>query len=504
VKFVVAMMEHETNTFSSLPTPFEAFAGPTGLPEPPSGQAAIETWGGADMGFSAFLALAREEGAEIDVPIAAYAEPSGPVADAAFERIAGQICAAVAKGCDAVLLDLHGAMVTESRDDGEGALLARIRQVAPQVPIAVSLDFHTNLTAEMVANATVITGYCTYPHVDMPETARRAGRTLLRALRGEVRPRMVWGALPLLTHMIRQTPAKQPMKDVMDLALAAEGAGGVLNASVFGGFPLADIPHAALSALIVGEEGDAAAEALLQEILALAWERRPDFIFETEPVARTIERAKALTDGPVILADEGDNCGAGGSMDDMTVIAEILRQGLSDVAAGPIWDPQALAIMREAGVGAEVTVAVGGRTDSPAISLKGRPLTLSGTVRNVTDGRFRIEGPMMTGFEVDLGGSAVLDTGPVQVLVSGERAEPFDLTFMTHAGIDPRAKTYVVVKSRQHFRAGFEPIARHILMVSGPGVCGSDYGQFPFRKLTRPIYPLDPETAYSPPRGGEG
>ena len=502
MKFVVAMMQHETNTFSPLPTPYEAFAGPTGLPEPPSGQAAIETWGTADMGFSAFLALAREEGAEVTVPIAAYAEPSGPVADEAFERISARICEAVAGGCDAVLLDLHGAMVTESHDDGEGELLARVRRVAPEVPIAVSLDFHTNLTAAMVENATVITGYRTYPHVDMLETGRRAGRTLMRALRGEVRPRMVWGALPLLTHMIKQTPARQPMKDVMDLALAAEGAGRVLNASILGGFPLADIPHASLSALVVGEEGDERADALLREVLALAWERRADFVFETEPVARTIERAKALADGPVILADEGDNSGAGGSMDDMTVIAEVLRQGLSDVVAGPIWDPRALAVMREAGVGTEVTLPVGGRTDSPSIGLTGRPLTLSGSVRAVTDGRFRIEGPMMTGFEVDLGGSALLDTGPVQVLVSGERCEPFDLTFMTHAGIDPRTKKYVLIKSRQHFRAGFEPIARHILMVSGPGVCGSDYGQFPFRKLRRPIYPLDPDTTYDPPQTG--
>ena len=177
------------------------------------------------MAIGAFLDLAESRSAEISVPVVAYAEPSGRVLDTAFERIAERICSAVASGCDAVLLDLHGAMVTESWDDGEGELLRRIRAVDADVPIGVALDFHTNLTRNMVENATVITGYRTYPHVDMYETGRRAGQVLLRALKGEVEPRIVWGALPIITHLIRQTPARQPMKDVMDLAIAAEERG---------------------------------------------------------------------------------------------------------------------------------------------------------------------------------------------------------------------------------------------------------------------------------------
>ena len=225
-------------------------------------------------------------------------------------------------------------------------------------------------------------------------------------------------------------------------------------------------------------------------------------MFETEPVSRSIEKAKAMSgEGPVILADEGDNCGAGGSVDDMTVIKEVLHQGLGNVTAGPIWDPEAVAAMTEAGVGAKVTVSIGGKTDSPMIGLMGEPLVLTGIVKNLTDGRFRIEGPMMTGFKVDLGGTAVLDTGSMELVVSSERCEPSDLTFLTHAGVDPRLKDYVILKSRQHFRAGFEPIARHIIVVSGPGVCSSDYGQFPFRNLRQPIYPLDPDTKWSATEG---
>ncbi len=498
MKIVAAVMQHETNTFSSLPTPYEAFAGATGLAEPPTGEDAVAAYGGTDCPFAAFLDLARAEGAEVATPIAAYAEPSGPVADAAFERISERICDAVAAGCDAVMLDLHGAMVCESHDDGEGELLRRIRHVAPDVPIAVGLDFHSHITAAMAENATVITGYRTYPHVDMYETGRRAGQVLLRALKGEVEPRIVWGALPLLTHLVRQTPARQPMKDVMDLAIAAEADGRVLSASVFGGFPYADIPHVSLSAVVVADGRDPAAEGLLNEVLALAWQRRADFVFRPEPLAASIAHAKDLGGGPIVIADHGDNSGAGGPSDDMSVIAEMLDQGLSDIVAGPIWDPEAVAILHEAGPGAQVSLEVGGKTATPSLGLAGRGLKLSGTVTSLSDGRFTITGPMMTGFAIDLGRTAVLDTGPLELIVSAHRCEPYDLGYIRHTGIDPAKKRYVVVKSRQHFRAGFEPIARHIVLAAGPGVCSSDHESFPFSRLKRPIYPFDPETTWSP------
>jgi microcystin degradation protein MlrC len=500
MRFVIAMMQHETNSFSPLPTPYEAFAGGTGHDLPPAGEEAIAAYGGTGFPFAAYLDLAREEGAETVIPIAANAEPSGPVAASAFETIAEKICGAVAAGCDAVMLDLHGAMVTETCYDGEGELLRRIRRVAPEVPIAVALDFHANLSPDMVANATVITGYCTYPHVDMYETGLRAGRSLLRALRGEVRPVMAWGNLPMLTHMIRQTPARQPMKDIMDAAMGAEAEGRVLNASVFGGFPLADVPHAGLAAVVVGDGEAGGAAALKDEMLELAWRRRADFVFDPEPLETSIANARALPDGPIVLADHGDNAGAGGNHDDMTVVREIRRQGLRDVAVAPICDPEAVAILFEAGTGAEVTLPVGGKVDSPRIHLQGRPLELTGRIAKLTDGSFTISGPMMTNFRMCIGRTALLDCGDMEILVSEKRCEPYDLGFFTHAGIDPTRKKYLLVKSRQHFRAAFEPIAKHIVLVAGPGVCSSDYGLFPFTKLRRPIYPLDPSMDLVPQR----
>src|SRR2546428_988371 len=158
------------------------------------------------------------------------------------------IVGAVRGGCDAAFLALHGAMVAEHTDDGEGELLRRVRAVAPRLPIAVGLDFHAHMTSCMIDNAAVITGYRTSPHVDMAERAARAGRTLLRALDGEVAPVIAWASRPMMTSTLEHTPSRQPMKDITDMADAAETGGSVLNASVFGGFPHADIPHISCSA----------------------------------------------------------------------------------------------------------------------------------------------------------------------------------------------------------------------------------------------------------------
>src|SRR5690606_16218810 len=427
----------------------------------------------------------------------ANANPSGLVTREAYEQMAGEILAAVRAGCDAVMLDLHGAMVCEHLDDGEGELLARIRAIAPQMPIAVALDFHAQMTNRIVDNATVVTGYRTYPHIDMRLTGERAGRTLLRALAGEVEPRILWGRRPILSSTLSHTPSRNPMKDVMDRAIAAEAAGEVLNASVFGGFPQADIPHLGLSAVIVVDAAKADGEkkgiALRESLLDQAWERREDFMYRGEPLADSIARARLMTEGPVILVDHGDNTASGGTQDVMSVLEEVVKQQLDDVVAGPFCDPQAVSRMIEAGIGANVSIDVGGRVDMPALGLKGKPMPLSGKVAAITDGEFVVTGPMATGARVRMGRTAVLDTGRVQVVVSEGRVEPFDLGVFTHCGIDPRRKHYVLIKSRQHFRAGFEPIAKHIVMCDGDGCTASDLKLFKYTRIKRPLYPFDPD-----------
>lgn len=495
MRFVIAQMRHETNTFSPIATPLKAFSRGTGADGPAHGEAAIRASKNTNSAAAAFMDIVRSQGDEFTMPLLANAVPSGTVAADAFESMIESILSAVRAGCDAVMLDLHGAMVAEGFPDAEGELLKRIRAVSPGLPIAVALDFHANFSEALIANATVIAGYCTYPHIDVYETGARAARTLMAALRAEVSPVVLCRILPMLTHMLRQTPLDQPMKDIMDRAMAAEAGGEVLNASVFGGFPLADIPHVGLAIVIVADSARLkVARRLMDELADMAWSRRDDFIFAIEPMAESIARAKTLEGGPILLVDHGDNCGAGGCTDEMSVLDEVMQQGLDNVVAGPFWDPEAVAKMIEAGVGRNVTLAVGGKTDMPALRLKGRPLTLSGRVRCITDGAYQVTGPMFTGMQLSLGRTAVLDVDGVLVVVCEKPQEPFDTGVFTHAGIDLSRKKYILIKSRQHFRAGFEPIAKHILLVAGPGVCSSDYSQFPFKHLRRPIYPLDRDT----------
>jgi microcystin degradation protein MlrC len=483
-KIVVAMMMHETNTFSPVPTPLASF-------RPLAGEAAIAEFTDTNTQLGGFLQVARKAGAEIVVPVAAGAHPSGHVEKSAYEDMADAIVGAIRGGCDAAFLALHGAMVTEHLDDGEGELLRRIRAVAPRLPIALGLDFHAHMTAPMIEHATVVTGYRTYPHVDMGETGERAGRTLLRALDGEVQPVMVWGSRPMMTSTLVHAPSRQPMKDIMDLAIAAEASGAVLNASVFGGFPHADIPHISCSAVIVCDRAKDTGQALLDRLLEMAWERRKAFLYEGAPLARQIAHAKTLGEGPIILVDHGDNTASGGTQDVMSVIAEVERQGLEDVAAGPICDPGAVARILAAGTAASVTLPLGGKIDMPQINLPGRPHTVTGKVVRVTEGEFVVTGPMATGTRVRMGRTAVLDTGAMQIVISERRSEPFDLGVFTHCGIDPRRKRYVLIKSRQHFRAGFEPIARHIVLCDGDGCTSSDLRLFSYRRRPRPLYPFE-------------
>src|SRR5258708_36852127 len=257
----------------------------------------------------------------------------------------------------------------------------------------------------------------------------------------------------------------------MDMAIDAEKRGDVLNASVLGGFPQSDIPHLSCSAIVVCDGQIARGQALLERMLDLAWQRRADFLYKGAPLASQIAHARTLTEGPVILVD---NTASGGTQDVMSVVAEVMRQGLDDVLAGPICDPIAVARIVSTGTVASVTMDLGGRIDMPQLNLKGTPLTVTARVARITDGEFTVTGPMATGVRVRMGRTAVLDTGAMQLVVSEGRAEPSDLGVFTHAGIDPRRKRYGLIKSRQHFRAGFEPIPRHLRLCAGDGATSSD------------------------------
>jgi len=488
MRAVIAMMKHETNTFSPVPTPLARF----GRDGAWFGNSAEDAFRGTNTGMAAFLDLCHAAGAQIATPVAASASPSGKVPDAVYRRLSDAICEAVDRGCDALFLDLHGAMVAEGTDDGEGTLLARIRALRPDLPIAVALDLNTNLTAAMVDNATVLAGYKTYPHIDIYKTGERAGKLLLRALAGEIRPVMAWRRLPLLAHTLRMGTDDQPMRDLIARADGFERE-GLLDVSVFGGFPMADIPQPGFSVLAVADRDRTEAGRAVDVIADEAWRRRGEFVYRPEPLAQSVARAKTLAarGGPILLIDHADNCASGGTQDTMAVLAEALRQGLSDIAVFVICDPEAVATLLDAGIGARVTVALGGKLDMPAIGRKGEPLVLSGRVRGATDGEFTVTGPMMTGTRASLGRSVVFETEGASIIVCERNHEPWDLGCFRSLGIEPTEKTYLLLKSRIHYRAGFLPIAKAIVECDGVGVTSSNYALFPFAKVERPAYPLD-------------
>ena len=493
MKLVIAQMKHETNTFSPVPTPLARF-GVGG--DPPEGAAAVAAYRGTGAALAAFIELAEQAGATYEVPIAAAAWPSGPVDDVAFEHICGRICAAVARGCDAVLLDLHGAMVTQTHEDGEGELLRRIRAIAPDVPIGVALDMHTNLYDAMGQHATVMAGYQTYPHVDMYETGLRAGRAVLAQLAGRARPAMAFGRQAMLPHVMRQGSDDSPNRELQARCREME-AQGALCATVFVGFPNADITNAGLSAVVVTDNDPALARRWCDELLAMAWAAREQFVYRIEPLATSMARAQALAaakpagSGPVVLLDHSDNCASGGTMDTMTVLGAMLDAGLSDAAAFAIFDPQAVQQMAAAGVGQEVTLSLGGKLDMPAIGLKGQPRTVTGRVRRLCDGVYRNLGPMARGEMNSMGLTGVLEVQGIEIVVISNHVEPHDLAAFTAVGIAPERKRFLMLKSRVHWRAGLRSLAHAVVECAGTGVCTSDYALLGLHKVRRPIYPLD-------------
>ena len=494
MKLVIAQMKHETNTFSPVPTPLSRFAIESEVP--PEGEAAVAAYRGTGSALAAFIDLAEAAGADYQVAIAASAWPSGSVHDAAFEHISQRICDAVAQGCDAVLLDLHGAMVTESHEDGEGELLRRIRAVAPDVPIGVALDMHTNLYDELGQRSTVMAGYQTYPHVDMYGTGERAGRAILAQLAGKAQPSMAWGRKPMLPHVMRQGSDDSPNRELQARCREME-AQGAMCATVFVGFPNADIEMAGLSAVVVTDNDPAQAKAWCDELLDMAWAQREAFVYQLTPLDDSLNRAQAIAaekpaeSGPVVMLDHSDNCASGGTMDTMTVLGAMLDAKLDNAAAFAIYDPAAVKQMAAAGVGAEITLALGGKLDMPAIGLKGQPRTVTGQVKLLCDGLYRNRGPMSAGELNTMGACGVLQVGGVQVVVISNHVEPHDLAALEAVGIAPDRLKYLMLKSRVHWRAGLRALAHAVVDCAGTGVCTSDYALLNHRHVRRPIYPMD-------------
>lgn len=491
-KIVVARFNHETNTFSPIDTPLRAF-------NPMWNADAYRDQKGARTAMGAFLDIAESiPDTVIVTPVAAAANPSGTVSADAYDAICAAILDTVAQGCDAIMLDLHGAMVTQQADDGEGNLLEKIRRIAPTTPMCVALDLHGNLTQKMVDHCDIIVSFKTYPHIDMFETGLHAGRLLVDMLERRAAPVMAWRQLPILPHTLMSNTSAGAMQQAVEAARVAEAASGILAVSILAGFGLADFKDAGLSVVVVADRNAELADAVARRIADQMWAQRMGFIYAGEPLALSLQRAQALAAGPgrgpVLLLDHSDNVMSGGSCDTMDVLQAALQAGLSDIAVGPLCDPEAVAQLIEAGVGTRVTIALGNKTALKAQGLTKTPVVLSGTVLAISAGRFRVSGPIYTGSTVDMGRSALFDIGPAQIVVTEQRVEPYDFGVYTSIGIVPAEKTYLLLKSRMYCRPVFEPISKGLVECDSDtgGPTSSNYALFPFQKIRRPIFPLDP------------
>ncbi|MEA3400173.1 MAG: M81 family metallopeptidase [Armatimonadota bacterium] len=489
-RIAVAGFSHETNTFAQGLTTFDDFVRGRGFPGLMTGQALVRSLTGTATCTGAFLDAAEELGFEMLPLLWTFPQPSGLIEQGAYDRVLAMLLEELeaALPVDGVLLQLHGAMVTEQLEDAEGDILTRVREiVGPEVPVMATLDLHANISPLMVQQADALVGYDTYPHVDAYQRGRDAARLLMATMEGRVEPVAALAQVPMLIGPPRQCTLMSPMSDIIDLAHEAEGRSGILNVTVAGGFPFADIADCG-AAVVVTADGDAdLADAAAQEIAGAMWDRRDDFRVRLTPLADAIDHALRTGEGPVVLADGSDNPGGGAPCDGTVMLQALIEANAPRSTVAIIADAEAVAQAIKTGVGQQVTLQVGGKTDDR----HGPTLTLTGYVRLISDGRFANRGPMYTGVEADMGRTVVFVVGEVEVVLTEQRIQPYDCEALRSVGIEPRERLLIGLKSAVHFRADYGPLASAIFEVDTPGIHNPDVTRLQFQRLRRPIWPLD-------------
>ncbi|MRI35306.1 microcystin degradation protein MlrC [Endozoicomonas sp. OPT23] len=482
---LLAMLKHETNAFSPIKTDLIRFQQWTYLED----EQVAARLNNTNSAIAGYLELAQQHNFTVDTPLAAEAMPSGPSDHETYWQLKEKIVSRVDRH-DCLMLDLHGAMVTESTLDAEGQILQEIRQAYPDLPVAVSLDFHANISEEIVDNATVICGYHSYPHTDIRETGLRAGTLLLDFMAGKTEPVMSFGQIPLVSHTLKQGTDDEPFKNIMALCRTLEQSEHILDISFFGGFPHSDTPDVTPSIIVISDGHAELAEQVLDQIMQKAWQLRADFIYQHYPISKNLNKAQRQKD-TVLLLDHSDNCGSGGTQDVMTVIEAVLAKGLEDVIVAAVYDPAAVQLMQVAGIDQPITVELGGKHNLPALKRKGKPLTLTGKVKTLTDGRWKIQGEMYNGLEINMGPTAVFKTSNMTIIVTSRHIEPWDRGIFIACGINPEQHKYILLKSRIHHRASFRVITEKEILLDGEGVTTSDYAKLPFKHRPDKLYPFN-------------
>lgn len=473
MRIFIAGISTETNTYSPIPTGAVAFR--VGSPEirdttrrpPEGGGIPMHTWRKA----------AERDGHEVVESIYTSAQPAGRTIKAVYEELRDTVIADLkaAMPVQAVALALHGAMVAEGYDDCEGDLIAHVREVVgPDVFIGVELDLHCHLTALRVAKADVIVTYKEYPHIDMRERAEEIYDLLVRTVAGEIRPVMVAKDCRMIGVW---HPTKQPMRGFVDRMSALEGRDGILSVSFGHGFAWADVPEVGARMLVIADGDKAKAAALADRLAQEIWELREQTMPPFQTLEGTLDSALAIDGGPVVIADTADNAGGGAPSDSTFFLREMLARGIAPAAIGPFWDPVAVSLCREAGAGAKLKLRLGGKLGP----VSGDPVDLDAEVLAVADD-YQQTG--LSGGIRKLGPSVRIRAGGIEMIVTTQRCQAFHPDLFTGLGTELSAMKIIVVKSSQHFHAGFAPIAKDVLYAASPGTLNRDFAsmEMPSRK----------------------
>jgi microcystin degradation protein MlrC len=484
----IASMLQESNTFSPVKTRYEDFS-------PVFGEAVLERHRGKLTEMGGFIDVLSQARVPIAPVAAAWAITAGRMLRADFDRLASRIVdGLIAAHPDAVLLALHGAQCVEREDDAEGHLLARVRAaLGPRIPIVVTLDLHANVTRRMVESANAIVGYHTYPHIDMFEIGGKAARLALRILAGEVRPAMAMRKIPMITNAENMQTTHGPMHRLVVRAKALETSGQAEAVSVFGVQPWLDIHEMGNAAVVVTNAKAGAAQRHADALARRFWKTREEFRVRLTPVDEAIRQALAVEGGPFVFAESSDSTGSGSPGDSTGVLIPLLKAKLDAPAAIFLVDPEAVAIAVQAGIGATVTMKAGGGFDRR----NSKPVKITGYVRLISDGRWtaRARG-YNTGIETCMGRTVVFEVGHIRILIAERSAMTVDPELFRSHGIEPLYMKIVVVKSPNGFRAAYEPFAKGVFLVDTPGVSTANLATLPWKRVSRPIYPLDAETRF--------
>jgi len=494
-RIAVGGWQHETNTFAPIKADYLAFEEANDWPGLCRGRALFDETEGVHLPITGALEVLRSAGHELVPLLWCSATPCAHVTEQAYEKIAAMILKdlTAARPLDGIYLDLHGAMVAEHLQDGEGEILRRIRaEVGPGLPLAVSLDLHANLTREMVNHASVIDIFRTYPHIDMGETGARTARHLMTMIEtGDVWAKS-YRQTDFLIPINWGCTLIEPAKGIYE-TLPQEITDEVPAAAFACGFPLSDIADAG-PALVAYGRNQSAADAAADRLLALVESREGDFHGRIYGAQEAVEEALALlrqdASRPVVIADTQDNPGGGGPGDTTGMLKALLAADAKGSVLGLLCDSVAAAAAHSAGIGATLRLALGEHSGMPGHS----PLEGEYKVLRLSDGRFTATGPMYAGAHMDLGPCALLEISGIRVLVSSKASQAADQSMFRQLSVEPSEERLMVLKSSVHFRNDFQDISSAILIAAAPGPVFGNPADLTFRNL-RPGVRLSPQAS---------